>query len=186
MKHKKVGDNYILGKDFLIFLKIISLFLGLLTCSFSVPFILPAIKHNENWGASIISTLFFISLGMYLIIGGKTIKTLSATQYQLTENVASNHGKCTTFVSTELPIYICILPTRLYAKGAQFNLPVYLLSNRPIIYFLNYETYAIGLAKQAMDQGIVVLPVNEKTTNWIQKTIQITPPEYPKIAYYQK
>ena len=54
------------------------------------------------------------------------------------------------------------------------------------MYFPNYENYAISLAKQAMDLGVVVLPVNKKTTAWVQKTITKAPPQYPKVAYFQK
>ena len=64
-------------------------------------------------------------------------------------------------------------------------LPVYLVSNTSIPYIPRYDTSALGLAKKAMDLGIVVLPVNRKTTAWIQQATSITPPEYPKVAYVQ-
>ena len=184
MKSKNGGDSFIFGRDIRFLIKFLTLFLSLLSCCLSVLFLLSSVQ--QNWGIGIFAAFLFVFPCVYLLLGGKTIKVLVAAKYQLAEQEANNIGKYNTHVSTTEPLYICILPTRFHAKGAHFQLPVYLIANKPITYLRNYETYSVGLAKQAMALGIVVLPVNEETTQWVQQRINVIPPEYPKVAYFQK
>ena len=132
MKHKKEDSNFIFGRDFRFLLKFLTLFLGLLSCSLSVLFLLSAIQ--QHWSAGFFVAFLFIFPSVYLLLGGKTIKVLVTAKYQLAENEANNLGKYNTHVSTTEPLYICILPTRFHAKGAHFQLPVYLIANKPITY----------------------------------------------------
>ena len=186
MKRRNTEDIYIFGRDKLYVFKFGFPFIGLILCGISLVFLPQAIQAPDNRGAGIASTAIFIAIGMFFILFSKRFVNMAATQYILYENAASNRRKTTVTVSTQLPVYTCILPLLINARGCVLNLPVYLVSNSPISYIPRYKTNALGLAKNAMDLGIVVLPVNDKTTAWIHRVINITPPEYPKIAYIQK
>ena len=187
MKHRKVEDTYLFGRDVLLVFKYMFPFIGLVPIGFSLVFLPQAIYSADNRGAGIAATAFFLALGMFFILFSRYFYNLSTTQYVLNESGASNHGKVTVSVSTELPVYTSLLPLLFNGRGGGIiQLPVYLVSNTPIPNIPRYGTLALDLAKKAMDLGIVVLPVNEKTTDWIRQATNITPPEYPKVAYIQK
>ena len=186
MNHKKVEDTYIFGRDALYVFKFIYPFIGLILWGISLVFLPQAIQSPDNRGAGIVGTAIFITIGMCIILFSKRFSNMAATQYFLHENAASNRCKTNVTVSMQAPVYTCILPLLFQTRARVISMPIYLVSNVPIPYIPRYKTGALGLAKQIIDLGIVVLPVNEKTTTWIHQATNITPPEYPKIAYVQK
>ena len=185
LKSHAVEDDYIFGIDALYTVKYAFPFLGLLLSSIGFVFLLFSIPNNL--GPGIASSAIFVIIGIFFILFSKRVSNLHATIYTLNEDTAANHGKTTVFASRQLSLYVCILPLLFNARGGGIvHLPVYLVSNSPITYISRYETNILLLAEKAMNMGIVVLPVNGRTTAWIQQATNITPPEYPKVAYIQK
>lgn len=186
MRRKNIDDTYLFGKGMQYVYKWVIPIVGYMVCALSLLFLEPPIYSQADWGPHIVAVAIFIGIGMSIILMSKKMYEIANVQYALTEDTASNHGKTTVSVSTQLPLYTCVLPLALSIKGVVIHLPVYLLSNTPITYIPNCSTGGLGLAKKVMDLGIVVLPVNDKTTAWIYQATNITPPEYPKVAYIQK
>ena len=186
MKQRKADDTYLFGKDMLYAFQYVFPLLGLICCCIALVFLPQAILPSEDRGAGIAAAVFFIAMGMFLILFSRKYVNMFATQYTLSENTVGNCGKVSTSASTQLPLFVCLLPLSYAPKGVIIKHPVYLVSNTPIAYIPRYQTEALGLAKNAMELGIVVLPVNDKTTGWIQQAINCVPPKYPKIAYMQK
>ena len=185
MKQRKADDTYLFGKDMLFTFKYVFPLFGLILCCIAFVFFLQVILPSEDRGAGIFATAIFIAMGMFFILFSRKFVNIFATQYILSENTVSNCGKVSTSASTQLPLFVCLLPLSYAPKGVIIKHPVYLVSNTPIAYIPRYQTESLGLAKNAMELGIVVLPVNDKTTAWIQQATSITPPEYPKVAYVQ-
>ena len=185
MKCQAVEDDYIFGKDILNTFKYVFPFIGLLISSIGLVFLLLSIP--DSLGPGIASAAIFVAIGMIFILLSYKFSNLAATLYSLSEDTADNYGKTTISVNAKLPLFVSLLPLSFNIKGGRVAyLPVYLVSNTSIPYIPRYDTSALGLAKKAMDLGMVVLPVNRKTPAWIQQATSITPPEYPKIAYVQK
>ena len=187
MRRKNIDDTYLFGKGMQYVYKWVIPIIGYMVCALSLLFLEPPIYSQADWGPHIVSTASIMVIGMFLILRSKKIHKIANVQYTLTEDTASNHGKNPLSVSTQQPFYTCVFPIELGLRGGGvIPCPVYLLSNKPITYIPDHSTKALLLLKRVMDLGIVVLPVNDKTTAWMQQAIGTTPPEYPKIAYYQK
>ena len=185
MNYQAVEDESIFSKDILNTFKYVFPFIGLLISSIGLVFLLLSIP--DSLGPGIASATIFVIIGIFFILFSYKFSNLAATLYSLSEDTADNYGKTTISVNTKLPLFVSLLPLSFNIKGGRVAyLPVYLVSNTSIPYIPRYDTSALGLAKKAMDLGMVVLPVNRKTTAWIQQATSITPPEYPKIAYVQK
>ena len=187
MKHNEGKGTYLFGKDMILVYKWVIPIIGHIFCAMSLMLLWPPVHSQADWGPSIVAAAIFIGIGMFFILMSKKIREIVNIQYTLTEDTASNHSKNTLSVSTQQPFYTCVFPIELGLRGGGvLPCPVYLLSNKPITYIPNHSTKALLLLKKVIDLGIVVLPVNDQTTAWMQQTIGATPPEYPKIAYYQK
>ena len=129
----------------------------------------------------------FCSCGMVLLV--KKLIPLYSSKYVCENDRIYNIGKFhNSEVDTRSSIFLS--QTRLDGTAKTPSMgSYYILSNNPISYVPNHQGHGVRIiqSKTLVDQGVVILPINQNTALVINRLAHnIAIPVYPKIAYVPK
>jgi len=160
----------------------------LLLLPFIIAFIKDMLMGDGDSVAYMLVIMLFISICLYSLWGSKRYREILSLRYFLNGVIAKNQSDQKTHsVNVMNSIFISKLLLSLHMRGGHWLEQYYLVSNKPIQKVINHESGGLHIPKDLWDNGVVILPVNEQTNNWIKQAIgDSNVPQYPVVAYLSR
>lgn len=179
-------QGYVFSEEKRIFVKWILPVLSLVSCCLSAFFTGSAAAHSENRGACIFAAVFFVLLGVFLILGRRNAVKLYSLRYICGNDTLQNIGEMQdAFVDTRLPLFVS--QTRIEGSARiPWSECFYILSNKPLSFAVNYENNGMRVVRELMRNGAVILPVTDATQRGVEQLLgKREIPVYPRAAYFR-